>query len=76
MPPTSQVSRSSEDSDEVRLDETFKGHEEADDKEHHVENKADNQQGPFKRTVEVSINRKFAEYTPAEDKGASDRRVG
>ena len=41
--------------------------EEADGKGYHVENEADNEQGPFKRTLEVSIKRKFAEYERDRD---------
>ena len=54
------------------FDETFEEYEVADDKEYHVENEADNEQRPFKGTLDVSIKSKFAEYIPAEDKGASD----
>ena len=40
------------------FEETFKGHEGADDKECRVENEADNEQS----TLHVSTMRKFAEY--------------
>ena len=41
---------------------------------YHVENEADDEQSPCRCTLDVSI-RRFPEYTPAEDKGASDRLI-
>ena len=60
---------------EFRFDETFEEYEVAGDKEYHVENEADNEQSPFKGTLDASIKSKFAEYIPLEDKGAWERFI-